>query len=251
MDPAVAALLEQQDETKSLLENLTVDGWESPTRCQGWDSADVVLHLAQSDEMAVASLQGILPSSDDTGANGWNGGSTVDESVSLMVERERGATPSDLLGRWTSAADRLTALLGGMDLSTRVRWVAGELSSRTLATTRLAETWIHTCDLASAVGVELVATDRLELIARLAWRTLPYAFDLAGRSLSGPVAFRLRAPSGKRWDFASDEPAVTTIVGPAVELCEVAARRVDPSATSLSGEGPDADHVLALVRTYA
>lgn len=251
MDLAVAALLEQQDETKSLLENLTVDGWGSPTRCEGWDSADVVLHLAQSDEMAVASLQGILPGNDDTGTTGWGGGSTVDESVARMVERERGATPSDLLGRWASAADRLTALLDGMDLSTRVRWVAGELSARTLATTRLAETWIHTGDIASAVGVELVATDRLELIARLAWRTLPYAFDLAGGSLSGPVAFRLRAPSGKQWVFASDEPTVTTIVGPAVELCEVAARRVDPSSTSLSGEGPDVDDVLALVRTYA
>jgi hypothetical protein len=34
-------------------------------------------------------------------------------------------------------------------------------------------------------------------------------------------------------------------------LCAVAARRVAPSATSLVGEGPDADAVLALVRTYA
>ena len=64
-----------------------------------------------------------------------------------------------------------------MDLSTRVRWVAGDLSARTLATTRLAETWIHTGDIASAIGIEPVATDRLRLIARLAWRTLPYAFD--------------------------------------------------------------------------
>jgi hypothetical protein len=36
-----------------------------------------------------------------------------------------------------------------------------------------------------------------------------------------------------------------------VELCAVAARRVDPSATSLQSQGPDADGVLALIRTYA
>jgi uncharacterized protein (TIGR03084 family) len=168
-----------------------------------------------------------------------------------MVDRERGATRSDLLSRWDSAAEHLTGLLDGMDLSTRVRWVAGELSARTLATTRLSETWIHTGDIAAAVGIVPVATERLELIARLAWRTLPYAFDRAGETLSGPVAFRLVAPSGEQWDFMPDEPAVTTISGSAAELCEVAARRADASATSLSGDGPDAARVLALVRTYA
>lgn len=251
MDAVVTALAEQQVETKSLLTGLSTGDWERPTRCEGWNVADVVLHLAQSDEMAVASLRGVLPTRDDTSVTGWGGGLSVDESVALMVERERGATTSDLLARWTSAADRLTRLLDDMELSTRVRWVAGELSARTLATTRLAETWIHTGDVAAAVGMVPIATDRLKLIARLAWRTLPYAFNLAGERLSGPVAFRLTAPSGEQWDFVPDDSAVTTISGPAAELCEVAARRIDPSATSLRGEGPDAAKVLALVRTYA
>jgi uncharacterized protein (TIGR03084 family) len=251
VDPVVTALAEQQIETQSLLDDLADGDWEAATRCDGWNIADVVLHLAQSDEMAVASLQGTLPSGGDASATGWGGGSSVDESVALMVERERGAMPSDLVGRWTSAANQLTALLDGMDLSTRVRWVAGHMSARTLATTRMAETWIHTGDIASAVGIEPIATDRLKLIARLAWRTLPYAFGRAGKTMSGPVKFLLVAPSGERWGFIPDEPAVTTIFGPAVELCEVAARRVDPSATSLSGDGPDVAEVLSLVRTYA
>ncbi|HEX7444053.1 MAG TPA: maleylpyruvate isomerase family mycothiol-dependent enzyme, partial [Acidimicrobiales bacterium] len=149
MDPAVAALAEQQVSTKSLLEGLTTGDWRLPTRCEGWTIADVVLHLAQSDEMAAASLQGVLPTGDDTSIAGWGGGSSVDESVALMVDGERGATCSDLLSRWISAADHLTGLLDGMDLSTRVRWVAGDLSARTLAATRLSETWIHTGDVAA------------------------------------------------------------------------------------------------------
>jgi uncharacterized protein (TIGR03084 family) len=138
-----------------------------------------------------------------------------------------------------------------MDLSTRVTWVAGELSARTLTTTRLAETWIHTGDVAGALGVTLTPTDSLRQIARLAWRTLPYAFSSVGRTMAGPVALRLTSPTGDAWDFVPEEPAVTTISGPAVELCAVAARRVDPSSTTLRGEGPDADDVLALIRTYA
>jgi hypothetical protein len=39
--------------------------------------------------------------------------------------------------------------------------------------------------------------------------------------------------------------------GDGVELCLVAARRVDPVGTGLTATGPDADAVLELVRTYA
>jgi hypothetical protein len=47
------------------------------------------------------------------------------------------------------------------------------------------------------------------------------------------------------------EDAVTTIRGDGIELCLVAARRLDPADTELSGDGPDVDAVLELVRTYA
>jgi hypothetical protein len=55
-----------------------------------------------------------------------------------------------------------------MDLSTRVPWVAGALSARTLATTRMCETWSHAGDVAGAIGARLAVTDRLRLVARLA-----------------------------------------------------------------------------------
>ena len=108
----------------------------------------------------------------------------------------------------------------------------------------------HTGDIAAAVDVELAPTDRIVHIARLAWRTLPYAFAQDGGALAGPVAFDLGAPSGETWAFVEGEPT-TTIVGPAIELCAVAARRVDPASTALVAKGPDGADVLRLVRTYA
>jgi hypothetical protein len=105
---------------------------------------------------------------------------------------------------------------------------------------------------ADGVGVTLEPGDRLRHVARLAWRTLPYAFGRAGRTLTGPVAFELTGPSGDPWTLAPDgEDAVTTIRGDGIELCLVAARRLDPADTELSGDGPDVDAVLELVRTYA
>jgi uncharacterized protein (TIGR03084 family) len=251
MDPALEALADQHSETASLVHGLTDDDAKSATRCTGWSVADVLLHLAQSDELAIASLMGALGDASIDGGGGWSQGRSVDESVAAMVTRDRGAPFVDVLERWTSGASRLREVLAAMDLSIRVQWVAGELTARTLATTRLAETWIHTGDIADALGVDLVPTDRLRLIARLAWRTLPYAFSTTGQTLSGPVELRLTGPSGELWEFTPDDPAVTTISGSAFELCEVAARRLDPVDTALVSEGPDGDSVLALIRTYA
>jgi len=244
-------LAAQQSELLELLRGLDDRGWRAPTRCGGWDVADVVLHLAQTDDMATASVTGAFADFMTEWGSALGAATSVDDGAARMVDHERGLSGAALLDRWTSGASRLLDALRHVDPSARVRWVAGELSARTLATTRLAETWIHTGDVADAVGRALEPTNRLEHVARLAWRTLPYAFSSAGRSMSGPVAFRLLSPGGSIWDFVPDEPAATTISGPAVELCEVAARRADPSSTSLHGEGPDADAVLELVRTYA
>src|SRR5580692_6483302 len=247
MDAVVEALADQHAELAGLLTNLAEPGWHAATRCAGWDVADAVLHLAQTDDMAIGSATGRFAELTATLAEGLPAAASIDEGAALMVARERGLTSSELLARWSTGTARLLDALNAIDLSTRVTWVAGDLSARTLATTRLAETWIHTGDVAGALDVELAPTDRLRPIARLAWRTLPYAFASAGRELAGPVEFRLTSPQGDRWDFVPEETAVTTVRGPAAELCDVAARRVDPAATSLHGRGPDLDSVLALV----
>jgi uncharacterized protein (TIGR03084 family) len=251
MDAVVAALAAQQAELGALVDGLPEARWHLPTRCSGWDVADVVIHLAQTDAMAVDSATGQFAAVTADPFGDADRPASIDAGAALMVERERGLPGNELVERWSTGADRLVEVLDGMDLSTRVTWVAGELSARTLATTRLAETWIHTGDVAGALSVEVPPTDRLHHIARLAWRTLPYAFASAGLTMEGPVAFHLLSPGGEQWDFIPEEPAVTTISGTAAELCQVAARRADPSATSLSGAGPDAGAVLTLVRTYA
>lgn len=247
----IAALAEQQRELSGLLEPLDERDWQRPSRCDGWTVADVVLHLAQTNEMAIGSVQGRLAEvlADLTG--GIGPASSVDDGAALMVARERGGSAADLRDRWQRSADTLRRALLESDPHQRVEWVAGQLSARTLATTRLAETWIHTGDVADALDVDLVPSDRLRHIARLAWRTLPYAFAQDGRELSGPVAFDLKGPSGSGWRFVPVDPPATTIRGDGVELCLVAARRLQPDETSLVADGADGPAVLDLVRTYA
>src|SRR2546423_6119716 len=168
----MAALADKQRKLSGLLEPLDERDWQRPSRCDGWTVADVVLHLAQTNEMAIGSVQGRLAEvlADLTG--GIGPASSVDDGAALMVARERGGSAADLRDRWQRSADTLRRALLESDPHQRVEWVAGQLSARTLATTRLAETWIHTGDVADALDVDLVPSDRLRHIPRLARRTL-------------------------------------------------------------------------------
>ena len=254
METILAALAAQQAELAALVAPLDETGWERPSRCEGWTVADVVLHLAQTNEMAIASAAGTFAATLETLAGGLDGSrsvGSVEDGAGLLVDQDRGAPPGEVRQRWQASVDGLDAALRACDPHDRVTWVAGELSARTLATTRLSESWIHTGDVAFGLGVDVAPTDRLWHVARLAWRTLPYAFAGAGRTLAGPVAFVLVAPSGETWDFVPDEEPATVIRGAGADLCLVAARRADPAVVDLRAEGPDAESVLALVRTFA
>ncbi len=255
MDVIVAALSEQHSELAGLLNGLDEADFHLPApSCEGWDIADVVLHLAQTDELAIASVRGTFDSGftelfrDEAGERPPN---NVDEAAEVMVVAERGETGAAIRDRWRTRTDELRAAFAACAPSTRVQWVAGDMSARTLATTRLSETWIHTGDVAEALGVELAPPGGLWHIVRLAWRTVPYAFARSGRELTGPVAFELRAPNGDRWELLPDTAPATTIRGDAIDLARVAARRAEPAQTSLHGDGPDVRTVLELVRTYA
>ena len=250
MREIVAALEEQQDELESLVRDLDDEGWARPSACAGWDISDVLLHLAQSNEMAIGSTRGDFDAVLSGLLEGAGPAGNVDEGAEVMVQNERGRSATAVHERYRRSCVELRAGLLACDPSARLTWVAGQLAARTLATTRLAETWIHTTDVAEGLGVELVPTDRLEQVARLAWRTIPYAFQRAGLAPPGPVAFRLTAPSGAEWRFGDDD-APTVVTGPGLDLCRVAGQRADAADTDLHGEGPDAQQVLALVRTFA
>lgn len=245
MQEIVGALAEQHAELDVALAPLSDADWARPSRCPGWTVCDVVLHLSQTDELAVANARGETPGDED-----WAGGD-VDSAVDAAVARERGAPPADVLRRWRDASSAVREVLGASDPRALIPWAVGSLPARTLATTRLAECWIHTGDVLHGLGMPQEPTDRLWHIARLSWRTLPYAFVKAGREPAGRFALSLRAPDGSTWEFGVDDEPATVITGNAADLCLVAARRLTPDRADLSATGPDAAAALELVRTFA
>jgi uncharacterized protein (TIGR03084 family) len=253
MDGILTALAEQVDELDGLVAGLDEDGFALPSGCPGWSVSDVLLHVAQTNELAVASAERRFTAAAAFGNRTGTTppGATVDDLAGMAVAADRGRPGKEVYDRWRASSAAQAAALGACEAGTRLPWVAGELAAITLATTRLAETWIHSGDVAAGLSRDLTPAARLRPIARLAWRTLPYAFARAGTTLSGPVALRLTAPDGTTWEFEPDEPAATTVSGPAIDFCLVAGRRIAPSDTALTTTGPDGADVLDLVRTFA
>ena len=145
VDPAVVALIEQQAELSAVLARLDDGDWESPSRCDGCSVRDVVLHLAQTNELAIGSLDGSFAAVAGRFGCGSRQDSTIDEAVAHMVESERGTSSGAIHERWKSGVAALQQAFESCDLSRRVPWATGELSARTMATTRLADTAIRLC----------------------------------------------------------------------------------------------------------
>jgi uncharacterized protein (TIGR03084 family) len=248
-DP-VEALSEQQDELIALVGGRPGADLLSPSRCDGWTVADVLLHLAQTNEMAVASVEGRLPAYIDEVAAAIPTAGGIDEWAGALVDAQR-ADPAAARDRYVSSARSQLSAFESVDPAARVLWVAGEMAARTLATTRLTETWIHTVDAAIGLGASPAPTERLWHTCRLTWRTVPYALTRSGLTPTGDVAFVLEAPDGSTWSFGDPRTAPTVLQGTAVDLCTVAGQRAAAADTTLRATGPDAEDVLRLVRTFA
>jgi uncharacterized protein (TIGR03084 family) len=238
-------LAAEEERLETILSGLDEAQWTSASAADGWTIADVVLHLAQSEEAAAATAtHGTLRGGLDAVA-----GETVDARVDAAVRAER-AAPAEIFARWQRARQAALAAMRDADPDLAVQWMVGTIKPATLATTRLAEHWAHGLDIAGPLGADFPDTDRLKHIAWLAHRTLPYALSLAGEP-AAPVRCQLTAPDGEQvWSFGPAD-AESAITGAAGEFCRVAAQRLDPARSGLQASGPHGATALRLVRTYA
>jgi uncharacterized protein (TIGR03084 family) len=236
----------EQERLEEILAGLDEAQWVSPSAAEGWTVADVVLHLAQSEEAVEAAMTGGHLRTGLAVAHG----NSMDERADAAVRAER-AAPAEVFGRWRRARRAaMTALTAG-DPEQTVGWVTGPVRPATLATTRLAEHWAHGLDITGPLGIEFPDTDRLRHIAWLAHRTLPYALAVAGESSAVAVRCELTGPGGSEtWRYGSAD-ADSAIAGPAGEFCRVAVRRLAPADARLTATGPHGATALQVLRTYA
>jgi uncharacterized protein (TIGR03083 family) len=155
-----------------------------------WSVGDVVAHLAEADRAALATTRG-----------DWRLGGSLDEWTAAGVAAHRDEPPEARLEGWEAAADTLRWHLAALDdegWRTRVAWVAGTISVKTLGVLRLNDAWHHGRDLAEATGRPFEAdAPTLAFLADLAARTIPGGLSRRGRARPGAVIL-VRLGAG-RW----------------------------------------------------
>lgn len=233
----------EQDALEAVLAALTVEQWEHPSAAAGWTIADVVLHLAQTEESVAASIANA-----DRPDLFERGDQALDDAVDDAVRADRAPGPV-VFERWRAARRQSVGALRRADPDQRVPWAATPLRPQVLATTRLAEHWAHALDVTTALGVPYPDTGRLRHIAWLGHRTLPYAFSVAGEE-PHEIFCELTGPSGDVWRYGP-ESAESTVRGPAADFCRVGARRMTPEQARLVASGPYAAAALRVLRNYA
>lgn len=233
----------EQDQLDAVLSGLPESDWLRASGAAGWTVADVVLHLAQTEEAVAANAAAGEDAMD------WHQyGDNVDEAMDALVRAERGA-PAEIYARWRTARRAAVSALRRADPQRRLGWVTSPLKPTTLATTRLAEHWAHALDITVPLGVDYPDTARLRHIAWLGHTTLPYAFALAGEQ-PGEIHCELTAPDGTTWRYGSSD-ADSSITGPAGAFCRVGAQRLAPEDSGLAARGPQGMAALRVLRTYA
>jgi uncharacterized protein (TIGR03084 family) len=239
-------LAAEQRSLLDLLRDLDDDDWLRPTPARGWDVRDTVSHLADTDEMAIATATGApgsLNARADVSASG--------EDVTFRgVLRGRRRAGRDVCAWFEASTAALHEMFLTIDPNERVPWGIG-MRPPSLVSARLMETWAHGLDVHAAVGVESVDTDRLAHVAWLATRALPYAYTVAGHEPPGdPIRVELNLPSGAAWSTGPID-AANRITGSAGEYCRVFVHRLSaPDASTLRAEGDAAADALRVARAY-
>jgi uncharacterized protein (TIGR03084 family) len=239
-------LVAEQRGVQERLASISAEAWLRPTPARGWDVRDTISHLADTDEMAIATATG-RPGSINERASAAASGEDVTYQGVLHGRRRSGA---EVLAWWESTSAAEHEMFLGLDPGVRVPWGIG-MRPPSLVTARMMETWAHGLDVCAALGLEPRDTDRLAHIAWLATRALPYAYTVAEREPPAePIRVELTLPSGAEWN-TGPASAVNRITGSASEYCRVFVHRLKPAdAHAVRADGPAAIDALAVARAF-
>ncbi|MFJ9816745.1 TIGR03084 family metal-binding protein [Streptomyces sp. NPDC101151] len=245
--PVIDDLRAESDELDLLVAELSPGQWALSTPAPGWTVAHQIAHLAWTDHSALLSV---------TDADGFQALvekalAAPDSFVDEGAEEGARLPVTELLSMWRTGRTALDRALRTASPGARFPWYGPPMSTASMATARLMETWAHALDVADALGVVRPPTDRIRHVARLGVRTRDFAFGVHG--LTPPAdEFRveLTAPSGELWAYGSEE-AAQRVSGTALDFCLLVTQRAHRADLALTAVGPDADRWLDIAQAFA
>jgi uncharacterized protein (TIGR03083 family) len=114
-------LTAEQRELQECLHSIDGDGWLRPTPARGWDVRDTISHLADTDEMVIATATGEPGSINDRASGAASG-----EDVTYQgVLRGRRLAGPDVLAWWETTSHSERMMFEALDPNVRVPWGIG------------------------------------------------------------------------------------------------------------------------------
>jgi len=239
-------LAAEGDAVDQLVCDLEPSGWATPTPAPDWTVAHQIAHLAATFRMAT--LSAADPEAFTAMAAGL--GSDFDANVRRALGQFVNDPPEVLLARWREERAAAGKALGALPPDRLVPWLVRPLPAATLAAAGLMELFGHGQDIADALGIRRVHTDRLLHLVGFAVRT--WDFGYLARGLEVPAAalrFEIVGPSGALWEFGPDD-STERITGSAVDFCLLVTRRRHHEDLNVLAQGETARGWLEVAQAY-
>ncbi|MEV8569377.1 TIGR03084 family metal-binding protein [Streptomyces sp. NPDC051322] len=250
MSDAAAVLddvCDEGDELDLLVAGLTEARWALPTPAPGWSIAHQIAHLAWTDRVALLAVTDAGEFAGEVEKALAAPDTFVDEGAAAGAR----LPAPELLAQWRAGRDRLVRALRAAPPGARFPWYGPPMSTASMATGRLMETWAHGQDIADTLGVRREPTARLRHVARIGVRARDFAFSVRG--LAAPdEEFRveLTAPGGELWEYGPAD-AVQRVSGPALDFCLLVTQRAHRDDLAVRAEGTDAEQWLDIAQAFA
>ena len=240
-------LIAEGDDLDTLVRDLPAADWSRATPAAGWNIAHQIGHLAWTDGVTVAAAT-------DPDAFGEVLAQAADDPLHFTdtTAAERAELPAaQLLSQWRAGRSLLAELLRTLPEDTSIPWFGPPMKPRSMATARLMETWAHGQDVADALGVRRVPTDRLKDIAHLGVRTRGFAYTINGLPVPGAEPrVELTAPSGDLWTWGPED-APDRVTGPAEDFCLAVTQRRELPELALVATPGAATQWLTIAQAFA
>ncbi|GAA4544340.1 TIGR03084 family metal-binding protein [Amycolatopsis samaneae] len=244
----IADLTTEGEEVDRLVADLTAEQWRLATAAPGWTVTHQIGHLAFI--FRIAGMAAADPAGFGRLASGVRDGNAFDAAVNGALAEFVEDPPEVLLSRWRAERDTGIKALAAVPADTLVPWLVNPLPPFVLACAGMMELFAHGQDIADALGVRPVRTDRVAYLAGFVART--WNFGYQARNLPTPdveLRFELTLPSGRPW-ATGPEDATQRVSGPALDLCLLATRRRHRDDLALTATGDVAEQWLDLAQCY-
>jgi len=230
----------------SVVKDLTEDQWRAPTVVEGWDSHETILHLAATDwicHLTLVNPQLFV----DIRTQLSKGETSVHKTVGPEVRALQGR---ELWEWFLNGRSEMVNALRQTDPKARITWLGPDIGARSLATSRLLETWTHSHDLADSFGVEYPRTNRLRHIAHIG--VVTHEFSYINHGLvppDQPIRVELTGPDGEKWNWGPED-ATNKVTSTAYEFCKVITRRIPVADSAVETQGALATEWMEIAQPW-